>query len=133
MITAQILWSFVFLLIFVAFNLSFLVKYITRFTEDSFASLVAIIFIIDSFKYTNNLDQCYKNRNEENGSYFMLNNTKYSCYLTRSNDSNVTYNETAKEILTKSYYFSVILFILTFFICFYLKEFRNKPFFPSKV
>ena len=76
------LWIGFFLLIFVAFNLSFLVKYITRFTEDSFASLVAIIFIIDSFKYTNNLDQCYKNRNEENGSYFMLNNTKYSCYLT---------------------------------------------------
>ena len=46
------LWIGFFLLIFVAFNLSFLVKYITRFTEDSFASLVAIIFIIDSIKYT---------------------------------------------------------------------------------
>ncbi|XP_060084427.1 electrogenic sodium bicarbonate cotransporter 1-like [Ylistrum balloti] len=39
------LWTALFLLIMVAFDLSSLVQYITRFTEDSFACLVALIFI----------------------------------------------------------------------------------------
>ena len=34
----------------VAFDLSYLVKYITRFTEESFASLIAIIFIYEAIK-----------------------------------------------------------------------------------
>jgi hypothetical protein len=36
--------------ILLVFNLSFLVKYITRFTEDCFASLVAAIFIYDAIR-----------------------------------------------------------------------------------
>lgn len=34
----------------VAFDLSALVRYITRFTEESFAMLIAIIFIYEAFK-----------------------------------------------------------------------------------
>jgi len=37
------------LLIIVAFELSFLVRYITRFTEECFACLVAVIFIYEAF------------------------------------------------------------------------------------
>jgi hypothetical protein len=118
------LWIGFFLLIFVAFNLSFLVKYITRFTEDSFASLVAIIFIIDSIKYTYKL--------------------KYSDYKTavqtfnQVNQTFISSNETAlykisDEKQETSFYFSIILFLLTFFICTYLKEFREKPFLSTKV
>jgi len=33
----------------VAFDLSFLVRYITRFTEESFAVLISIIFIYEAF------------------------------------------------------------------------------------
>lgn len=33
-----------------AFDLSALVRYITRFTEESFASLIAVIFIAEAFK-----------------------------------------------------------------------------------
>ena len=44
------LWSALFLMIIVAFDLSALVRYITRFTEESFACLIAIIFIVESFK-----------------------------------------------------------------------------------
>lgn len=38
------------LLIIVAFDLSSLVRYITRFTEESFACLIAFIFIYEAFK-----------------------------------------------------------------------------------
>ena len=44
------LWSAFLLLLIVAFDLSALVKYITRFTEESFACLIAIIFIVEAFK-----------------------------------------------------------------------------------
>ena len=46
------LWTELFLALICMLNLSFLVKYITRFTEDCFATLVAIIFIIDAIKST---------------------------------------------------------------------------------
>lgn len=44
------MWTVLIILIIVIFNLSSLVKYITRFTEDSFATLIAVIFIVEAFK-----------------------------------------------------------------------------------
>ncbi|CAC5411214.1 Anion exchange protein 3,Anion exchange protein 4,Sodium bicarbonate cotransporter 3,Sodium-driven chloride bicarbonate exchanger,Electroneutral sodium bicarbonate exchanger 1,Electrogenic sodium bicarbonate cotransporter 1,Electrogenic sodium bicarbonate cotransporter 4 [Mytilus coruscus] len=44
------MWTVLFILIIVIFNLSSCVKYITRFTEDSFATLIAVIFIVEAFK-----------------------------------------------------------------------------------
>ena len=44
------LWTTFFLLLVVMFDLSALVRYITRFTEESFACLIAIIFIYEAFK-----------------------------------------------------------------------------------
>ncbi|XP_060608541.1 electrogenic sodium bicarbonate cotransporter 1-like isoform X2 [Ruditapes philippinarum] len=43
-------WTSAFILLIVIFNLSALVKYITRFTEESFATLIAVIFIVEAFK-----------------------------------------------------------------------------------
>lgn len=42
-------WVALVLLIMVAFDLSFLVRYITRFTEESFAILISVIFIYEAF------------------------------------------------------------------------------------
>ncbi|PAA63561.1 hypothetical protein BOX15_Mlig020841g1 [Macrostomum lignano] len=53
------LWIFLILLTVVAFDLSALVKYITRFTEESFASLIALIFIIEAFKKLRNILKAY--------------------------------------------------------------------------
>ncbi len=44
------LWSSLFCVFIVAFDLSSFVKYFTRFTEESFAALVGIIFIFESLK-----------------------------------------------------------------------------------
>ncbi|KAK3108694.1 hypothetical protein FSP39_013514 [Pinctada imbricata] len=44
------MWTVLFILLIVIFNLSALVKYITRFTEESFATLIAVIFIVEAFK-----------------------------------------------------------------------------------
>lgn len=37
-------------MVLVAFDLSALVRYITRFTEEAFAALIALIFIVEAFK-----------------------------------------------------------------------------------
>jgi anion exchange protein len=42
------LWTGVLCLIIVAFDLSYLVKYITRYTEESFSTLISLIFIVSS-------------------------------------------------------------------------------------
>lgn len=44
------MWMCLMLLLMVAFDLSALVRYITRFTEESFAMLIAVIFIYEAFK-----------------------------------------------------------------------------------
>ena len=44
------MWMCVLLLIMVAFDLSALVRFITRFTEECFAMLIAVIFIYEAFK-----------------------------------------------------------------------------------
>lgn len=44
------LWISLALMIMVMFDLSALVRYITRFTEESFAMLIALIFIYEAFK-----------------------------------------------------------------------------------
>ena len=43
------IWTAFILLLMVAFDLSYLVCYITRFTEESFATLIALIFIQKAF------------------------------------------------------------------------------------
>jgi len=43
------MWMVIWLLMMVAFDLSSLVRFITRFTEESFAMLIAIIFIYEAF------------------------------------------------------------------------------------
>lgn len=132
-------WIFVLLLILVVFNLSFLVKYITRFTEDCFATLVAIVFIIDAIKNVISM----RNGNQgislttlgpslviaadPNSTYL-----DYSSYTTEASSTKATPIANPKEGRSV-FYFSVLLFLLTFFICTSLTNFRKKPYLPSKV
>ena len=44
------IWIAIFLLVMVALDLSVLVRYITRFTEESFSVLISLIFIAEAFK-----------------------------------------------------------------------------------
>lgn len=138
------MWTTLLLLIIVAFDLSSLVKYITRFTEESFACLIAIIFIIEAFEKLVHIgtDVAPMNLHPE------LDISKNcSC-----NFENVTlgdfFNETAckqmngtlsgdgcKTVEYKDNVFlmSILLFLGTFTISMALKMFRNGPCFPTIV
>ncbi|KAL7055050.1 hypothetical protein AAHC03_024532 [Spirometra sp. Aus1] len=53
------MWTSFLLLIMVAFDLSALVRFITRFTEESFALLIALIFIVEAFQKTFSISKVY--------------------------------------------------------------------------
>lgn len=54
------LWIALFLLVIVVTDLSFMVQYITKFTEESFAILIAIIFVSESVKKLLDIRHSYK-------------------------------------------------------------------------
>jgi hypothetical protein len=119
------LWTSLFILLLVMFNLSFLVKFITRFTEDCFATLVAIIFIMDAFKSTIAL------RNPPSDRTAVVNSSSNVTSTQQAPPSLETQLKEAERNV--SFYFSVLLFFFTFIVCMSLKGFRNKPFMPSKI
>jgi hypothetical protein len=149
-------WTAVLLILIVMFNLSFMVKYITRFTEDCFATLVAIIFIIDALKSTANLRKPASSSGKLpsphtstflNNETLLFGNNEDESNLTAFGGETTTTTTPIIATSTKSqveldylkasndavFFFSVLLFIFTFFVCMTLKAFRNKPFLPSKV
>ena len=127
------IWTAVFLTLLVMFNLSFLVKYITRFTEDCFATLVAIIFIIDAIKSTvslRNIDEPVSTLNDFDNFTNSSDNFTNLFAMTTLSPIEIELKKTKQNSI---FLFSIILFVLTFVICSSLKEFRSKPYLPSKV
>ena len=147
------------MLLVVAFDLSVLVKLITRFTEDCFACLVSIIFIVEAFIAIYGISQTYPISNAENLS------RNYSCWCDwQISNYSATYrpssflNETGqcsdlnaticdKESSCKSYgpgcsyhepvpdvfFFSFIIAVGTCAVSLWLREIRHSPFFTIKV
>lgn len=132
------IWTALILFLFVVFNLSCLVKYITRFTEECFASLVATMFIMDAFKSLTGISKKYP-VDYSYGKNESIDRVARSADELSSNESNFTEPKNLKTIEQLNsyypdvYFFSIILFIFTFLICISLKNIRNKPFLPTKV
>ncbi|XP_059059257.1 sodium bicarbonate cotransporter 3 isoform X3 [Achroia grisella] len=142
-------WITIILVILVAIDASAFVCYITRFTEENFATLIAFIFIYKAVENVISIGKKYplKTRPDE-----VLN---YECYCLPSNYSEVpeqfnwttvdketcqVYNGTLAGggcdtivYVPDVYLMSIILFLGTFMISIILKDFKNSLFFPSKV
>jgi sodium bicarbonate transporter 10 len=144
-------WTALILLILVAIDASALVCYITRFTEENFATLIAFIFI---YKAVENVALI--------GKKFRLNTTgstafDYNCSCTANQTIQVTHphvsdwnslNKTFCEAMNGTmegtgcdtptyvadvFLMSILLFLGTFLLSVELKDFKNALFFPSKV
>ncbi|CAG5056503.1 unnamed protein product [Parnassius apollo] len=142
-------WTTIILVILVAIDASAFVCYITRFTEENFATLIAFIFI---YKAVENVISIGKKFPLKTHADEVLN---YECYCLPSNYSNVPedfnwttidkescqfYNGTllgvgceTKVYVPDVFLMSIILFLGTFIISIILKDFKNSLFFPSKV
>uniref|UniRef100_A0AAY4A039 Anion exchange protein n=1 Tax=Denticeps clupeoides TaxID=299321 RepID=A0AAY4A039_9TELE len=162
------LWTAFLCLVLVATDASSLVCYITRFTEEAFASLICIIFIYEALEKLVKLGEDYPINMKNN----LDNLTFYTCRcsppLNTSNQTLEPWNQTGfspdsldwsdldKPVSMKTcfclhgefvgpacghsgpyipdvLFWSVILFFTTFFLSSFLKQFKTKRYFPTKV
>ena len=101
--------------------------------KECFATLVAIIFIIDAIKSTIQLKNPRK-IDAKQASGLMLNSTDLmSDELLNTTKLMMAETPLEKASRESSFFFSVLLFLMTFAVCMTLKSFRDKPFLPSKV
>lgn len=146
------MWTSLILFLLVAFDASALVCYITRFTEENFATLISLIFIYKAIEKVLHIGDKYP---MENSLPILNNNTDCSCDLSNStttlsignfnlvsafkkecNNLNGTLiGEACKTLdpVPDVFLFSIILFASTFAISVFLKDFRFTSFFPTKI
>lgn len=156
------MWIAAILYFIVLFDLSALVQYVTRFTEEGFALLISLIFVVEAFEklfhvmahhpihfpelpepemcsgfcaspYTSS-NQTSKDTNlwTENLTDVWSNKSIRDCLLEGGNWTSSSLAEDHKRE-PEVFFMSVILFCGTFFIAMALKGMKTTPFFPSQV
>ncbi|XP_078108101.1 sodium bicarbonate cotransporter 3-like isoform X2 [Sander vitreus] len=158
------LWTAFLCLLLVATDASSLVCYITRFTEEAFASLICIIFIYEALEKLVQLGELYP----VNMHGALDNLTFYTCKCSAPANASAEVLQTwsQRNITSESIewgeltvkdcvdlhgefvgsacshegpyvpdvlFWSVILFFTTFFLSSFLKQFKTKRYFPTKV
>uniref|UniRef100_A0A8C6U9Y6 Anion exchange protein n=1 Tax=Neogobius melanostomus TaxID=47308 RepID=A0A8C6U9Y6_9GOBI len=102
-------WLIVIVTVMVAFEGSFLVRFVSRFTQEIFSFLISLIFICETFI---KLGKIFKEHPLKR------------CSLDNSTDGNSSPNTAL---------LSLVLMAGTFFIAFYLRKFKNSAFFPGRL
>jgi len=124
------IWVGAILLLLVMFDASAYVCYITRFTEELFATLVAFIFIMSAFKNTFGISEVVANWPCEciGSSSGFTNQTGPLCY-TDGGDLVGSGCEHGDDV----YLMSLILFFGAFFISITLKQFKTTGYLPTSI
>ncbi|KAM6461211.1 anion exchange protein 3 isoform 2-T3 [Liasis olivaceus] len=116
-------WLIVFIVIIVAAEGSFLVRYITPFTQEIFAFLISLIFIYETFY------KLYKIFAEHPLLRF------YPPYLQRNLNSSILPTDSMAldiRMQPNTALLSLILMLGTFFIAFFMRKFKNSRFLGGK-
>ncbi|XP_032876102.1 anion exchange protein 2 isoform X3 [Amblyraja radiata] len=121
-------WLIAIVLVIVAFEGSFLVRFISRFTQEIFAFLISIIFIYETFY---KLVKIFKDHPLRGCSNSTLNGTFLS--LIPPSPSNETTEGVRRTGEPNTALLSLVLMAGTFFIAFFLRKFKNSRFFPGRV
>ncbi|KAG5285416.1 hypothetical protein AALO_G00003130 [Alosa alosa] len=123
-------WLIIIVVLMVAFEGSFLVRFVSRFTQEIFAFLISLIFIYETFSklikifQDHPLKRCYTdNSTVENTNATSLNSSISSLISSPGK----TPGEPNTALL------SLVLMSGTFFIAFYLRKFKNSAFFPGSL
>ncbi|KAK6292803.1 hypothetical protein J4Q44_G00363040 [Coregonus suidteri] len=127
-------WLIIIVVTTVALEGSFLVRFVSRFTQEIFSFLISLIFIFETFSKI--------------GKIFMEHPLQ-RCYLDNSTAENTTMENSTLELLLgngtisvvpvkvlgepNTALLSLVLMSGTFFIAFYLRKFKNSAFFPGKL
>ncbi|XP_029313350.1 anion exchange protein 2b isoform X2 [Cottoperca gobio] len=117
-------WLIIIVIVTVAFEGSFLVRFVSRFTQEIFSFLISLIFICETFI---KLGRIFK---EHPLTHCSFDNS------TEANITQVVSNSTQPEMVRdkpNTALLSLVLMAGTFFIAFYLRKFKNSAFFPGRL
>ncbi|XP_072901207.1 anion exchange protein 2-like isoform X3 [Hemitrygon akajei] len=121
-------WLILIVVVTVAFEGSFLVRFISRFTQEIFAFLISIIFIYETFY---KLVKIFKDHPLRGCTNSTQNTTVLSLSYPNTNDTSQSSSKRIGEPNTSL--LSLVLMAGTFFIAFFLRKFKNSRFFPGRV
>ncbi|XP_056333445.1 anion exchange protein 2a isoform X1 [Danio aesculapii] len=120
------MWLIIIVLLTVAFEGSFLVRFVSRFTQEIFSILISLIFIYETFFKLGKIFMDHPLRScsgpEENGTALQTGSND-----SRSTGASQTLNQPNTALL------SLVLTSGTFFIAYYLRKFKNSAFFPGRL
>ncbi|XP_076829775.1 anion exchange protein 2a isoform X1 [Brachyhypopomus gauderio] len=113
-------WLVVIVVLMVAFEGSFLVRFVSLFTQEIFSFLISLIFIYETFSKLGKIFKDHPLR---------------PCNIS---EENATYSGPAEppaKVLNQpnTALLSLVLMSGTFFIAFYLRKFKNSAFFPGRL
>ncbi|NXT59045.1 B3A2 protein, partial [Pluvianellus socialis] len=126
-------WLILIVLVMVAFEGSFLVRFVSRFTQEIFAFLISLIFIYETFSKLAKIFQEHPLHG-----CLRANGTGAEAEAWR-NASTAPANGTAGRAAAKvtgqpnTALLSLVLMAGTFFIAFFLRKFKNSRFFPGRI
>lgn len=131
-------WLIVIVGLMVAFEGSFLVRFVSRFTQEIFSFLISLIFIYETFSklvkifQEHPLSRCSGEVVDFNGSMvynFSVRNITFSPSAVNSSS-----HEMVKVVgEPNTALLSLVLMFGTFFIAYYLRKFKNSAFFPGRL
>ncbi|XP_072544486.1 anion exchange protein 2b isoform X2 [Salminus brasiliensis] len=128
-------WLIIIVVVMVAFEGSFLVRFVSRFTQEIFSFLISLIFIYETFSKLAKIFQEHplKRCSYVNGS--MLNESEISPMENFTWSPDATNSSTARAVKGEpnTALLSLVLMSGTFFIAFYLRKFKNSAFFPGRL
>ncbi|XP_051879887.1 anion exchange protein 2-like isoform X2 [Pristis pectinata] len=121
-------WLIAIVVLIVAFEGSFLVRFISRFTQEIFAFLISIIFIYETFY---KLVKIFKDHPLRGCTNSTQNVTLPS--ITFQNTTDMSKGSVKRMGEPNTALLSLVLMAGTFFIAFFLRKFKNSRFFPGRV
>lgn len=133
-------WLVFLALLMVALEGSFLVRFVSRFTQEIFAFLISLIFIYETFYKLIKIFQehplhgCSGSNDSEAGSSSSSNMTWATTILVPDNSSASGQSGQEKPRgQPNTALLSLVLMAGTFFIAFFLRKFKNSRFFPGRI
>ncbi|KAL1248410.1 hypothetical protein QQF64_021728, partial [Cirrhinus molitorella] len=130
-------WLIIIVVVMVAFEGSFMVRFVSRFTQEIFSILISLIFIYETFSKLAKIFQEHPLKR---------------CSAVVADVNNITYNSSMEEVTLNPFtsnsstpetekvvgepntaLLSLVLMSGTFFIAYYLRKFKNSAFFPGRL
>ncbi|MBN3323528.1 B3A2 protein, partial [Atractosteus spatula] len=121
-------WLLLIVLIVVACEGSFLVRYISRFTQEIFSILISLIFIYETFSKLVKIFQAHPLRWKYDDP-----DANLAAVPITPSTGNVTATHIPPKVYPNTALLSLVLMAGTFFLAFFLRKFKNSRFLPGKI